>query len=107
MARSAGGTTRLLMVFLLILSCAALLLGIWLVESVPSRAAQLFGPPAPHLGLMQRWNLFRTDVEASIAQQCGLVPWQKVRLGVSMLEHAGLVGAAATWVHQFGEQHDI
>lgn len=57
MARSAGGTTRLLMVFLLILSCTALLLGIWLVESVPSRAAQVFGPPAPHLGLMQRWNL--------------------------------------------------
>ncbi len=57
MARSAGGTPRLLMVFMLILSCAALLLGIWLVESVPSRAAQVFGPPAPHLGLMQRWNL--------------------------------------------------
>lgn len=69
----------------------------------------LFAPDSIVLGggLMQRWNLFRTDVEASIAQQCGLVPWQKVRLGVSMLEHAGLVGAAATWVHQFGEQHDI
>lgn len=57
MARSAGGTTRLLMVLLLIISCAALLLGIWLVESVPSQAAQVFGPPAPTLGLTQRWNL--------------------------------------------------
>ncbi len=57
MARSAGGTPRLLLVILLIFSCVSLLLGVWLVESVPSRAAQIFGQPASNLGLPQRWNL--------------------------------------------------
>lgn len=69
----------------------------------------LFAPECIVLGggLMQRWNLFRGDVEATIAGQCGLVPWKKVKLSVSMLQHTGLAGAAATWVHQFGEQHDF
>lgn len=69
----------------------------------------LFAPDSVVLGggLMQRWNLFRGDVETAIARQCGLVPWNKVKIGVSTLQHAGLAGAAATWVHQFGEQHDF
>lgn len=53
-------------------------------------------------GLMQRWELFRAGVEATLASQCGLVPLSKIQLRVTTLQHAGLLGAAAAWIHRHG-----
>src|SRR6266508_1675415 len=55
-------------------------------------------------GLMQRWELFRESVEATIRGQCGLVPWQKIHLTISQLQHTGLLGAAAVWIHHYRAQ---
>jgi len=55
-------------------------------------------------GLMQRWELFRDAACAVIQRQCGLVPWQKTRLGVSQLQHPGLLGAAAVFLHHHRSQ---
>lgn len=65
----------------------------------------LFAPECIVLGggLMQRWYLFSAAVEKVVQSQCGLVPWSKVKLAASSLQHPGLVGAAATWVHHFGD----
>ena len=52
-------------------------------------------------GLMQRWELFRENVEAIIRRHCGLVPWQKTHLTISQLQHTGLLGAAAVWLHHY------
>jgi glucokinase len=53
-------------------------------------------------GLMQRWDLFRENVEATIRGQCGLVPLQKIHVTNSQLQHTGLLGAAAIWIHHYG-----
>jgi glucokinase len=58
-------------------------------------------------GLMQRWELFRENVEATIRRHCGLVPWQKTHLTISQLQHTGLLGAAAVWIHHYGANHDF
>lgn len=55
-------------------------------------------------GLMQRWELFRENVEATIRSRCGLVPWQKIHLTHSQLQHTGLLGAAAVWIHHYRAQ---
>lgn len=58
-------------------------------------------------GLMQRWELFRENVEAVIQRHCKLIPKDRVKLSTSRLQHPGLVGAAATWTHHFGDRYDI
>jgi glucokinase len=58
-------------------------------------------------GLMQRWELFRENVEIIIQQNCGLVPWQKTRLSPSQLQHPGLLGAAAVWIQHTGDLDDL
>ena len=58
-------------------------------------------------GLMQRWELFRENVETAIHQHCGLVPWQKIHLSASRLQHPGLLGAAAVWIQHYGATNDI
>ncbi len=60
----------------------------------------MFAPDCIALGggVMRRWNLFRPGVMAVIAQQCGLVPWSRVRLGLADVAQPGLVGAAAVWL---------
>eukprot|EP00899_Mesostigma_viride_P026357 jgi/Mesvir1/6906/Mv09063-RA.1 len=66
----------------------------------------LFAPDSIVLGggLMQRWGLFQEGVAATVRQHCGLVPWDKVTLTVSNLQHPGLQGAAATWLHHHGKE---
>jgi glucokinase len=53
-------------------------------------------------GVMTRWDLFAGQAQAVIAEQCGLVPWERVRLVPASLGSAtGLVGAAAVWQQRF------
>lgn len=64
----------------------------------------MFAPDCIALGggVMRRWDLFRPGVMAIIAQQCGLVPWPRVRLGLADVPQPGLMGAAAVWLQQSG-----
>ncbi len=54
-------------------------------------------------GLMQAYDLFRDEIEATIHTNCGLVPHEKVRvLPAALGAHAGLVGAARVWLSRYG-----
>jgi glucokinase len=69
----------------------------------------IFAPDSIVLGggLMQRWELFQENAMIAIQNHCGLVPWDKIRLTTSNLQHPGLLGAAATWLHHFGVNDDL
>ncbi|MFN8485227.1 MAG: ROK family protein [Anaerolineae bacterium] len=63
----------------------------------------LFAPDCVTLGggMMRRWDLFRPGVMTVIEEQCGLVPWPSVRLGLARVPQPGLAGAAAVLLQQF------
>ena len=51
---------------------------------------------------MNRWDLFAGQAQEVIRAQCGLVPWEKVRLvPASLGSKTGLVGAASVWQQRF------
>jgi glucokinase len=53
-------------------------------------------------GLMQAYPLFKHQVEATIQQNCGLVPHELVRLVPAALgADTGLVGAARAWLNRY------
>jgi glucokinase len=55
-------------------------------------------------GVMNRWDLFAAQAQDAIRAQCGLVPWQQVRLVRASLGSAtGLVGAAAVWQQRIND----
>lgn len=52
-------------------------------------------------GLMERLDLFESGIRAVIRQQCGLVPYEAVRLERARLgSQTGLLGAAQVWLSQ-------
>jgi glucokinase len=54
-------------------------------------------------GLMQAYPLFRDAIQSTIAQNCGLVPHEKVQVvPVALGAHSGLVGAAQVWLNRYG-----
>lgn len=65
----------------------------------------LFAPDCIVLGggVMNRWDLFEKEARRVISEQCGLVPWKKVRiLRASLGSQTGLMGAASVWWHRYG-----
>ena len=65
-----------------------------------SNLITLFAPECIALGggVMRRWQLFCPGAVAVIEGQCGLVPWQLVRITPAGLEQPGLAGAGAVWL---------
>lgn len=65
-----------------------------------SNLITLFAPDCIALGggVMHRWQLLESGAAAVIERQCGLVPWQRVRITPAALDHPGLAGAAAVWL---------
>jgi glucokinase len=64
----------------------------------------LFAPDLIALGgsVMKSWPLFATEARRVIAQNCGLVPYEKVRIvQASLGPDTGLAGAAQVWVHKY------
>ncbi|MGE5224194.1 MAG: ROK family protein [Omnitrophica WOR_2 bacterium] len=65
----------------------------------------LFSPEVIALGggLMQSFPLFRDEIMETIRTNCGLVPYQKVRVVPAALGvDSGLVGAARVWYSRYG-----
>jgi glucokinase len=53
-------------------------------------------------GLMQAYPLFKDEIQATIENNCGLVPHEKMRLVQAALgAHSGLVGAAYVWLQRY------
>jgi glucokinase len=50
-------------------------------------------------GLMQAFSLFKSQIQLTIAESCGLVPYEKVQVIPTALgSESGLVGAACVWL---------
>jgi glucokinase len=50
-------------------------------------------------GLMQAFSLFKSQIQLTIAESCGLVPYEKVQVIPTALgAESGLVGAACVWL---------
>jgi glucokinase len=67
----------------------------------------LFAPDVIALGgnLMNAEDLLMAGIRKVVGRNCGLVPFHATTIKrVSFQDHAGLVGAAAAWLHQFGER---
>jgi glucokinase len=63
----------------------------------------LFSPQVIALGggLMRGYPLFQPVIEATLRAQCGLVPYEQVKIVPAALgAEAGLVGAARAWVER-------
>jgi glucokinase len=55
-------------------------------------------------GVMRSRHLFWNAIQASIRQNCGLVPYEKTVLVPTTLDvDTGLIGAACVWLHRYGE----
>lgn len=51
-------------------------------------------------GVMKSWPLFEEAARRVIAQNCGLVPYQRISIVPAQLgAHTGLIGAAQVWLH--------
>jgi glucokinase len=55
-------------------------------------------------GVMRSHHLFRDAIQATIRQNCGLVPYEKTVLVPAILGmDTGLIGAACVWLHRYGD----
>jgi glucokinase len=64
----------------------------------------LFAPDRIVLGgsVMRSAPLFLPGIQARVARNCGLVPHEKTEIALASLgPDAGLIGAAAVWLHRF------
>jgi glucokinase len=55
-------------------------------------------------GVMRSHHLFWEAIQATIRQNCGLVPYKKTELRLAALgADTGLIGAAYVWLHRYGD----
>jgi glucokinase len=55
-------------------------------------------------GLVKSWDQFSDRAFGVVQQSCGLVPFEKTQIIKAALGYdSGLVGAACTWLHSFGD----
>jgi len=69
----------------------------------------LFSPDMIVLGgsVMRSSHLFLPGIQATVRQNCGLVPFEKTTITLASLgPDAPLIGAAQVWLHRFKEQGD-
>jgi glucokinase len=66
----------------------------------------LFTPDVIALGggVMRSRHLFWDTIQATVRQNCGLVPFEKTRIVPAELgAQTGLIGAARVWLHRYGD----
>jgi glucokinase len=94
--------------------CAAAMQGDSLAQAAVHRTAHYLGVGLANLvtlfspqiialggGLMQSYPLFQAEVEATLRTQCGLVPYEQVKIVQAALgDAAGLIGAARAWIER-------
>ncbi len=57
-------------------------------------------------GLMQAYPLFEQEIKETVRSSCGLVPYERTRIGLAGLgAYSGLVGAARVWINRTANNH--